>query len=108
MKDERDHRGTDAVENRCDLAQAPQMHIEGAKTRDDQEVRKNKGPAAGPRTPEPAAQIRDEDSDLDRERARERLAHGDGFPHLLLSEPAPSADELAFHLADERDGSSEP
>jgi hypothetical protein len=36
------------------------------------------------------------------------LANCDHFPHLLLGKPATFADELAFHLAHERDRSSKP
>src|SRR5439155_1441334 len=47
------------------------------------------------------------DADLDREGSRERLTDGDALTHLLLGQPLPLADHLAFHLADERDRAAE-
>jgi len=35
------------------------------------------------------------------------LTDGDALAHLLLGQPLPLADHLAFHLADERDGAAE-
>jgi len=61
-----------------------------------------------PRPPEAAADVRDPDADLDRERAGQGLADGDPFPHLLLREPFLFADHLALHLTDERDGTAKP
>src|SRR5437879_5323890 len=79
------------------------MHEERAERRNDDEVRQDEGPTAGPCPPEAAAQIGDEYSDLDRERAGKRLADGDGLAHLLLGEPFLVVDELPFHLADQGD-----
>jgi hypothetical protein len=78
------------------------MDVKGAQRRNDQEIRQDERPSARPRTPEAAAQIRDVNSDLDRQRSGKRLADGDGLAHLLLSEPPAVRDELALHLADER------
>src|SRR5262249_36733752 len=60
---------------------------------------KDEGPAAGPGPPEAAAQIRDEDADLDREGAGEGLADRDPLAHLGLCQPSPLLDELPLHLA---------
>jgi hypothetical protein len=75
------------------------VHVERAQRRHDDEVRENEGPAARPRAPEAAAQIRKPYTDLDGERTRERLADGDAFSHLVLGDPALAADQLALHLA---------
>ena len=83
MQDQGDDRRTDPVENRGHPGQAAEMDVERTERGDDQEVGQDKRPAAGPRTPKAAAQIGDEDSDLDRERARQRLADGDRVAHLL-------------------------
>ena len=63
--------------------------------------------STGPRTPEAAADVGNPDADLDREGSREGLTDGDALAHLLLGQPLPLADHLAFHLADERDGAAE-
>jgi len=54
-----------------------------------------------------AADVGNPDADLDREGSREGLTDGDALAHLLLGQPLPLADHLAFHLADERDGAAE-
>ena len=53
------------------------------------------------------ADVRDPDADLDGERPRERLTHGDPLAHLILGEPLLVADELALHLTDEGDRAAE-
>src|SRR5439155_1604295 len=65
------------------------------------------GACRSPSTPEAAADIGNPDADLDREGPREGLTDGDALAHLLLGQPLPLADHLAFHLADERDGAAE-
>src|SRR5439155_21060982 len=65
-------------------------------------------PAGGPCAPEARTDVLDEEPDLDRERARERLAHGDPLAHLVLGEPLALLDELPLHLTAERDGAAEP
>src|SRR5205807_355190 len=83
---------------------AAEMDVERAQRGHDDEVRKDERPAAGPGPPEAAADVRDPDADLDRERAGQGLADGDPFAHLLLAEPFLFADHFALHLSDERDG----
>src|SRR5436309_13475193 len=82
------------------------MDVERAQRGHDDEVRKDERPAAGPGPPEAAADGRDPDADLDRERAGQGLADGDAFAHLLLREPYRSADHFALHLTDHRDGTA--
>ena len=79
------------------------MHVERAERRHYKEVRQDERPAAGPRPPEAAAKIGDEDPDLDRERPWQRLADGDRLAHLLAREPAAAGDEVALHETDQRD-----
>ena len=108
MKDQRDHRGTDPIEDGGDRLEIAEIDVERAQCRDDEEVRQDESPAADPGTPEPAAQIGDVDPDLDRERPGQRLADGDRFAHLLLGQPSTLGDDFPFHLPHERDGAAEP
>src|SRR5579885_3701578 len=78
------------------------MRVKRSQCRDHHEIRQDKGPAAGPGAPEAAAQIGDEDPDLDGERPRQGLADGDGVPHLLAAEPALLCYEFLLHQTDER------
>src|SRR5215468_10452304 len=57
MKDQGDNGRAHAIEDRRHPGQPAKMHVQRAERRDDQEIRQDKGPAAGPRTPEAAAQI---------------------------------------------------
>src|SRR2546429_511253 len=75
--------------------------------RDDDEVRQDEGPAAGPRAPEAAAYIGDPDPDLDGERPGQRLADRHGPPPLLLRQPLLLTHQFAFHLPDQRDRPTE-
>src|SRR5207245_11601759 len=72
---------------------------ERAEHRDDDEVRQDERPTAGPGAPEPAPDVGDPDPDLDCERTGQRLADGDPFAHLFLRQPFLFAHELTFHLA---------
>jgi hypothetical protein len=82
------------------------MDVGSAEHGDDQKIRQDKGPAAGPRSPEPATQIRDKDPDLDREWAREGLRDRDRIAHLFFREPAFLGDQLFFHQSAERHGTA--
>src|SRR5215469_3358361 len=108
MKDQGDDGRAHAVEDRGHPGQPTEMDVKRAKPRDDQEIRQDKGPAAGPRTPEPAPQIGDEDADLDREGTGQRLADGHGIAHLLPGQPLAFTYELPFHQADKRHRPAEP
>src|SRR5581483_3024717 len=107
MKDEGDHCRTDAIENRSHPRQAAEMHIERTECRDHDEIRQDERPPTGPRRPEAAFHVRDEDADLDRERSRQRLRDGDGVAHLLFAEPMLLLHQLLLHEATERDWTSE-
>src|SRR5207244_950303 len=74
---------------------------------DDQEVREDERPTAGPGPPEPAADVRDPDADLDGQWPGQRLTDGDALAHLLLRQPFLLAHQLAIHLANEGHGASE-
>ena len=108
MKDQGDDRRAHAVEDRGHPGQATEMDVQRAERSDDQEIWQDKRPAAGPRAPEAAAQIGDEDADLDRERAGQRLADRDGVAHLLPRQPLAILHKLLFHQADKRHRSAEP
>src|SRR5947209_82357 len=107
MQDQRDNCRAHAVEDGRHPWQPAEVDVERPERRDDDEVRQDERPPAGPRTPEAAADVGNPDADLDREGSRERLTDGDALTHLLLGQPLPLADHLAFHLADERDGAAE-
>src|SRR2546426_11945513 len=107
MEDERDDGGADAVEDRRHGRESLEVDVERGEARDDDEVRQDEGPAAGPRAPEAAAYIRDPDPGLDGERPGQRLADGDALAHLLLRQPLLLTHQLAFHLPDQRDRPTE-
>jgi hypothetical protein len=108
MQDQRDHRRTDAIEDRSDGLEVTEIDIEGAERGNDDEVRQNECPASRPRAPEAGAQVGDIDTNLNRQRPRQGLTDGDGLAHLLLGHPATLADEIALHLADQRHWAAEP
>src|SRR5438552_1053113 len=99
MQDERDNRGADAVEDRGDGLQGPEMNVERAERSHDHEVGKDERPTAGPSSPEATAEIGNVDTHLDREWPWQRLAQGNGFAHLFLCHPGALSDEFALHLA---------
>ena len=107
MQDERDDGGADAIEDAVHALQVAEMHKERAKRRHDQEIRQDEGPSACPGAPEAAAQIGDEDADLNGERPWQGLADGDRLAHLLARQPFPLADQFPFHLADKGDRAAE-
>src|SRR6516225_5189974 len=84
------------------------MDIECAERCDDEEIGQDEGPAPGPRAPEAAAQIGDEDADLDRQRPGQRLADRNGVAPLISGQPLAFLYELLFHQADKRHRSAEP
>jgi hypothetical protein len=102
MQDQGYDRRTHAVEHGGHRLQVAEVDVERAQCRDDDEIRENEGPAAGPSTPKTAAQIGGVNADLDRERSRQRLADGDPLAHLLFRQPFAVGDELALHLPDQR------
>src|SRR5436309_10838636 len=87
VEDQGDDGGTHAVEDRGHPRQPSEVDVERAERRDDDEVRQDERPAAGPRAPEPPANVRDPDANLDGEGAGQRLAHRDALAHFLLREP---------------------
>src|SRR5439155_1630369 len=93
-----------AVEDRRHPRQPPEVDVERVERRDDDDVRQDERPPAGPRAPEAAADVRNPNAHLDGVRAWEGLADGDALAHLVLREPAALLDELPLHLAAERDG----
>src|SRR5882757_11177282 len=102
MQDQRDHRGTYAVKNCGENRQAAEVNVERAERRHDNEVRQNESPSAGPRSPETAAQIGNENADLNRERTRQRLAYRDTVAHLFFRQPLAVLDQFLFHLRAQR------
>ncbi len=84
------------------------LDVKGAERRDDHEIREDKGPTSGPRTPESGTQVRNIDADLDGERSRQGLADRDRFAHLLFGQPFALGHKLALHLTDKRHRSAEP
>src|SRR5215467_166472 len=106
MEDQRDDCRADTVEDTSDRFQIAEIDIESAQSGDDNEIGKDESPAADPGAPKTAAQVRDINSDLNRERSRQRLADGNGFAHLLFGQPAALGNEFALHLADQRDGTT--
>src|SRR5262249_8922575 len=74
----------------------------------DYEVRKDEGPTPGPGPPEPASQIGNEDTNLNGERAWQRLTYRDRFAHLLSCQPFALRNKLPLHLPNEGDRTSKP
>src|ERR1700730_7445096 len=83
------------------------MHVESSQGGDNDKVWEDEGPAAGPRPPESAADVRNKDANLDGQRSGKRLTHGDGLSHLVLGEPSALLDQLALHLPAKRYGTAE-
>src|SRR5207237_8413751 len=54
VEDERDDGGTDAVKDRGHGRESLEVDVERGEARDNDEVRQDEGPAAGPRAPEAA------------------------------------------------------
>ena len=102
MQDEGDDGRTDAIEDAAHAFQVAEMHEERAERRHDQKIRQDECPTASPGPPKAAAQISDEDSDLNGERPGQRLADRDRLAHLLAGQPLALANKLALHLADKR------
>src|ERR1700737_5531975 len=83
------------------------MHVESSQGGDNDKVWEDEGPAAGPRPPESAADVRNKDANLGGPRSGKRLTHGDGLSHLVLGEPSALLDQLALHLPAKRHGTAE-
>src|SRR5262249_16563996 len=107
MEDQRDDCRADTVEDTGDRLQIAEIDIESAQSGNDHEVWKDESPAAYPGTPKTAAQVRNINSDLNRERSGQRLAYGNGFTHLVFGEPATLGNEFTLHLADQRNRTAE-
>ncbi len=108
MQDEGDDGRADPIKDCRYCRQVAEVHIERAQRCHDHEIGKDERPAAGPRSPEAGAQIRDVNANLDREGAGQGLTDGDCFAHLFFREPLALGHELALHLADQRNRASEP
>src|SRR6266852_2498563 len=106
MENQGDHGGTHAVEDRGQDGQAAEVNVKRAKRTHYDEVRQDERPSARPRSPEAAAQIGDENSDLDRERSRKRLAYRYAVAHLVATEPLSLLHELSLHLPTQCDWSA--
>jgi hypothetical protein len=106
MKNEGDHRRAHPVEDRLHHGEAAIVDVERAEHGDDDEVGQDEGPAAGPRSPEAPPNVRDPDTYLNGQRARQRLADRDALSHLFLREPFPFADQFPLHLSDKSDGAA--
>src|SRR5262245_59697640 len=107
MEDQRDDCRAHAVEDRSDRGQSLESNVQRRERRHDHKVGQDERPTSGPGPPEAAPKIRDPAPDLDGQRPWQRLAHRDALAHLVLGEPLLVAHELALHLPDERDGTSE-
>ena len=107
MQNERDDSRAHAIEDAADALQVAEMHKQRTQRGDDQEVGKNESPAAGPGSPKAATQVGDKDADLNGKRPRQGLTDGHRLPHLVPRQPLAFANKLAFHLADQGDGSAE-
>src|SRR5713101_2756354 len=99
VQDQGDHGGTHAVEDCRQDRQPAEVNVKRAKCGHYDEVRQDERPSARPRSPKAAAQIGDENSDLDRERSRKRLAYCYSVAHLVAAQPLPLLHELSLHLS---------
>src|SRR5882672_2878516 len=107
MKNQRDNGGTYPIKDGGYRLQVAEIDVEGSQSGNDDKVRKDESPAAGPGAPEAAAEIRNIDANLYRERSGKRLADRDGLAHLLLRQPFALIDKLALHLSHKRNRSAE-
>src|SRR5215470_10800676 len=107
MEDQRDDCRADTVEDTSDRFEIAKIDIESTQGGYDDKVRKDESPAAYPGTPKTAAQVRNINSDLNRERSGQRLAYSNGFTHLVFGEPAALGNEFSLHLTDQCNGTAE-
>lgn len=107
MQNERNNGWRYPVEDCRHPREAAEVHVESAERCNDDEVRQNEGPTAGPCAPEPTAQIRDKDANLYRQWAWKRLADRDRVAHFLLRKPPFALYQLLFHQAAKRDRRTE-
>src|SRR5262249_32498167 len=103
MEDQRDDSGADTVEDSRDRFEITKIDVETTQCGDNHKVWKDESPTAYPGAPKTAAQVRNIDSNLNREWPWQRLADRDGFTHLLFGQPATLGNEFTFHLPDQRD-----
>src|SRR5439155_16475585 len=98
-EDKGDNGRSYAVEDRGHRRQTAEVRVEGTQCRYNDKIRKDKRPTSSPCSPEASTQIRNIDSNLNRERTGHRLTDRDSFTHLLLCKPLPLLNQLPLHLS---------
>src|SRR5262249_52331187 len=108
MQDESNDGWAYTVENCRYRFELAKIDAKGSKCGNDDEVRKDAGPASGPGAPKTAPKIGNEDTNLNGEWARQRLTYRYRLAHLLSCQPFALGNKLPLHLSHEGYGTSEP
>src|SRR5439155_10298979 len=105
--DDRDHRSPDAVENALHPREPAVAEVERREREHHEERRQDEGDAHQRRPGHAGAHPSEVDRELRRERPRRELREGEPLDVVLPRDPAALVDEVALHVADERDRSAE-
>src|SRR5207249_7523631 len=98
VNDQGDHGGAYAIKDGSHRRQTAKIGVQGAQRSDDDKIGENEGPPTSPGSPETATQIRNIDSNMNRQRTGHRLTHSDALAHLVLRKPLFLLNEFLFHL----------
>ncbi len=106
-RDDRDHRRADSVEGALQPGQPAKAHVDRRESEDHQERGHHQGEADQRRSQHPAAYPAHVDRQLGGQRAGGELGQRESFDVVLLRNPPAVFDEVALHVAGERDRPSE-
>ena len=106
-QDQRDHRWSDAVEERLDDGAPGERDVQRRHHAHDDERREDERHRRRDGAGKAAADVAEPHRELRGERAREGLRDREALEVLLLGDPAEALDEVALHVAGEGDRSAE-
>src|SRR5581483_1157773 len=106
--DDRDHGRADPVERTLHPREPAVPDVERRQREHHDERRRDERERDERRAARAGGEPAEVDRELRRERARGELREREAFAVVGLGEPAPVLDEVAMHVADERDRSTEP
>ncbi len=105
--DDREHGRRHAEEDVLDEREALVVRVQDGDRRHDQKRRHDKGKRHRERSRPPALEVAEPHRQLGGERPRHRLRDGEALLVLVLGVPAAIFDEVAVHVAGERDRPTE-
>jgi hypothetical protein len=105
--DDGDHRGADAVEGALHPREPAVREVDRGQRQHHHERRQHERRRDQRRSERPGLQPAEPDRKLRRERPRRELGEREPFDVVALREPAALLDEVALHVADERDRAPE-